>query len=59
MKYYDSGSDMPFNFNFILAPSGCGGQCYQELIDAWMDNMPRNEWPNFVVCADQYCIILK
>lgn len=49
MKYYASGADMPFNFGFIAANSECGGTCFRQIVETWMDNMPGDKWPNFVV----------
>ena len=49
MKYYDSGSDMPFNFGFVTVNTSCGGLCFKEITKQWMDAMPTGRWPNFVV----------
>ena len=49
MKYYHSGSDMPFNFQLVYIDKTCGGTCVHRLVDAWMQKMPKEGWPNFVV----------
>ena len=49
MKYYDSGADMPFNFGFIAVNSSCGGTCFRDIAKTWIDVMPSDKWPNFIV----------
>ncbi len=57
MKYYHSGADMPFNFQFVHniankdmteQPKG-NAQDLHDLIKEWMDKMPTGKWPNWVV----------
>ena len=52
MKYYHSGADMPFNFRLLVSMSpSCGGTCVHRDVSAWMLLMPKDRWPNFVVCV--------
>ena len=50
IPYYQSGADMPFNFNLIFSNRTCGGKCMQGLVESWMDELPEGKWPNWVVC---------
>ena len=49
MDYYHSGSDMPFNFNLLFMNRSCGGLGVKKLVQDWLENMPDNKWPNWVV----------
>jgi glycosidase len=50
MKYYESGADLPFNFYLISEDiSKCGGTCFQRIINGWLEAMPQDKWPNFVL----------
>ena len=48
-KYYHTGADMPFNFGFIAADKDCMAKCFLRIIRSWMNMMPEQGWPNFVV----------
>jgi alpha-glucosidase len=50
MKYYESGADMPFNFNLLSENlNDCGGTCFHKIINGWLEAMPRDKWPNYVL----------
>ncbi|XP_050421279.1 maltase 2-like isoform X2 [Adelges cooleyi] len=53
MLYYSQDkprAHMPFNFNLIsyLNTSSTAND-FKDVIDLWMDNMPRGRWPNWVI----------
>lgn len=54
MKYYGDGkregSHIPFNFLFIeQINNNSNANDYKNVIDYWMNNMPANRIPNWVV----------
>lgn len=49
MKYYESGSDHPFNFNLLFLNKTCNALCIKGLIDQFMEHMPEGGWPSQVV----------
>ena len=49
IQYYDSGADMPFNFNLLFTNRTCGGRCVRRLVDSWMYALPDGKWANWVV----------
>lgn len=54
MKYYGDGkregSHIPFNFLFIeQINNNSNANDYKTLIDSWMNSMPANRIPNWVV----------
>lgn len=58
MMYYSGETrraHMPFNFNFITylnkTPSAAD---IRDSIYLWLDNMPRGQWPNWVVSTYLY-----
>lgn len=56
MKYYGDGSregsHIPFNFFFIeQINNNSNANDYKTTIDYWMNNMPANRIPNWVVSA--------
>uniref|UniRef100_A0A146WVK3 Amino acid transporter heavy chain SLC3A1 n=1 Tax=Fundulus heteroclitus TaxID=8078 RepID=A0A146WVK3_FUNHE len=53
MMYYGTPlvkeSDFPFNFYLLDLPHNTSGWWAKHLVDLWMSNMPRGQWPNWVV----------
>ena len=50
MKYYDAGTDGPFNFNLVyLNAENLSGTKIHELVNGWLTRMPPGKWPNWVV----------
>uniref|UniRef100_A0A667XQF6 Amino acid transporter heavy chain SLC3A1 n=2 Tax=Myripristis murdjan TaxID=586833 RepID=A0A667XQF6_9TELE len=53
MMYYGTTlvkeSDFPFNFYLLDLPQNTSGLWVQHLVHLWMSNMPRGQWPNWVV----------
>uniref|UniRef100_A0A3B4YYX1 Amino acid transporter heavy chain SLC3A1 n=1 Tax=Stegastes partitus TaxID=144197 RepID=A0A3B4YYX1_9TELE len=53
MMYYSTHlvreSDFPFNFYLLDLPHNASGVWAKHLVHIWMGNMPRGEWPNWVV----------
>ncbi len=50
MKYYDSGADMPFNFDFPMNMDATwGGNDIARSVSNWLSKMPEGKWPNWVV----------
>ena len=51
LRHYKSGASFPFNFYLLQPDKTCGGVCFQKYIDAWMADLERGMWPNYVVSA--------
>ena len=51
LKYYHSGSDHPFNFALIAMNRTCDGHCLRRLVGSFLDNMPADKWPSWVVSS--------
>uniref|UniRef100_A0A4W6F8F7 Glycosyl hydrolase family 13 catalytic domain-containing protein n=1 Tax=Lates calcarifer TaxID=8187 RepID=A0A4W6F8F7_LATCA len=53
MMYYSTPlvkeSDFPFNFYLLDLPQNTSGLWVQHLVHLWMANMPKGQWPNWVV----------
>ncbi|XP_026165636.1 neutral and basic amino acid transport protein rBAT [Mastacembelus armatus] len=53
MMYYGTPlvkeSDFPFNFYLLDLPQNTSGLWVKHLVHLWMANMPRGQWPNWVV----------
>ncbi|XP_059215022.1 neutral and basic amino acid transport protein rBAT [Centropristis striata] len=53
MMYYGTPqvkeSDFPFNFYLLDLPQNTSGLWVQHLVHLWMANMPKGQWPNWVV----------
>ncbi|XP_061600922.1 amino acid transporter heavy chain SLC3A1 [Cololabis saira] len=53
MLYYGTPQvkegDFPFNFYLLDLPRNMSGYWTKHLVELWMSNMPRGEWPNWVV----------
>uniref|UniRef100_UPI0037E72666 amino acid transporter heavy chain SLC3A1 n=1 Tax=Semicossyphus pulcher TaxID=241346 RepID=UPI0037E72666 len=53
MMYYGTPlvkeSDFPFNFYLLDLPQNTSGLWAQHLVNLWMSNMPKGQWPNWVV----------
>ncbi|XP_071388609.1 amino acid transporter heavy chain SLC3A1 [Centroberyx affinis] len=53
MMYYSTPlvkeSDFPFNFYLLDLPQNTSGLWVQQLVHLWMANMPKGQWPNWVV----------
>lgn len=53
MMYYGTPlvkeSDFPFNFYLLDLPQNTTGLWVQHLVHLWMANMPKGQWPNWVV----------
>uniref|UniRef100_A0A665WZF1 Amino acid transporter heavy chain SLC3A1 n=1 Tax=Echeneis naucrates TaxID=173247 RepID=A0A665WZF1_ECHNA len=53
MMYYGTPlvkeSDFPFNFYLLDLPHNTSGMWVQHLVHLWMANMPKGQWPNWVV----------
>lgn len=54
MRFYQSsdgrqGAHMPFNFGLIYVNSGTSGQSLKGDINRWLDYMPQEHTPNWVV----------
>ncbi|XP_076016440.1 amino acid transporter heavy chain SLC3A1 [Genypterus blacodes] len=53
MMYYGTPlvkeSDFPFNFYLLDLPQNISGSWVQYLVHRWMDNMPKGQWPNWLV----------
>lgn len=53
MMYYGTPlvkeSDFPFNFYLLDLPQNTSGTWVQHLVHLWMANMPKGQWPNWVV----------
>nr|KAG5690792.1 hypothetical protein BaRGS_015319 [Batillaria attramentaria] len=53
-KYFDYGSDLPFNFELVLAidrenNQSCDAMCIRDVIEREYDALPEGEWANFVL----------
>lgn len=54
-KYYHYGSQIPFNFEFIMQiDSDSTATNFKEVIDLWLDNMPSHGVANWVVSTFLY-----
>ena len=49
MKYYDYGSDVPFNFDLIFVNEDTDGYAIHSIVDGWLCDLPEGKWPNWVV----------
>uniref|UniRef100_A0A8D3BKW1 Amino acid transporter heavy chain SLC3A1 n=1 Tax=Scophthalmus maximus TaxID=52904 RepID=A0A8D3BKW1_SCOMX len=53
MMYYGTSlvkeSDFPFNFYLMDLPQNTSGLWVQHLVHLWMANMPKGQWPNWLV----------
>lgn len=50
MNYYRNVSDFPFNFRFLTTMNAnSNGRDAENAIRGWVDNIPDNGWPNWVV----------
>lgn len=53
MMYYGTPqvkeSDFPFNFYLLDLPQNTSGLWVKHLVHLWMANMPKGQWPNWVV----------
>lgn len=50
IKYYKYGSNVPFNFKFITdANANSTATNFQVLIQKWIQMMPKDQVPNWVV----------
>ncbi|KAL3050569.1 hypothetical protein OYC64_012570 [Pagothenia borchgrevinki] len=53
MMYYGTPqvkeSDFPFNFYLLDLPQNPSGMWVKHLVHMWMGNMPKGQWPNWVV----------
>ncbi|KAF3841886.1 hypothetical protein F7725_023837 [Dissostichus mawsoni] len=53
MMYYGTPqvkeSDFPFNFYLLDLPQNPSGMWVKHLVHLWMGNMPKGQWPNWVV----------
>ncbi|XP_075931876.1 amino acid transporter heavy chain SLC3A1 [Anarhichas minor] len=53
MMYYGTPlvkeSDFPFNFHLLDLPQNTSGSWVKHLVQLWMANMPRGQWPNWLV----------
>ncbi|XP_059475411.1 alpha-glucosidase-like [Neocloeon triangulifer] len=50
MQYYRNVSDFPFNFRFLTTMnSNSNGRDAENAIRGWVDNIPDNGWPNWVL----------
>jgi hypothetical protein len=50
MNYYRNVSDFPFNFRFLTTMnSNSNGRDAENAINGWVDNIPDDGWPNWVV----------
>ena len=49
MKYYDYGSDVPFNFDLIFVNEDTDGYDIHSIVDGWLCDLPEGKWPNWVV----------
>uniref|UniRef100_A0A3B4AIN6 Amino acid transporter heavy chain SLC3A1 n=1 Tax=Periophthalmus magnuspinnatus TaxID=409849 RepID=A0A3B4AIN6_9GOBI len=53
MMYYSTPlvkeGDFPFNFYLLDLPQNTSGFWVKHLVDLWMSNMPKGQWPNWVV----------
>ncbi|KAM8860298.1 amino acid transporter heavy chain SLC3A1 isoform 1-T1 [Spinachia spinachia] len=53
MMYYGSSlvkeSDFPFNFYLLDLPQNTSGLWVEHLVRLWMANMPKGQWPNWLV----------
>ncbi|XP_043587747.1 alpha-glucosidase-like [Bombus pyrosoma] len=50
IRYYDAGSNVPFNFMFITSlNNGSTAADYKNLIDKWVSTVPSGNVPNWVV----------
>jgi len=62
MMYYSTETHrahMPFNFNCITQLNITSTAIdIKNAIYLWMDNMPINQWPNWVVCIDKFDIVV-
>lgn len=49
-KYYKYGSNIPFNFNFIMnITKNSKAQDFKNVIDDWMKHTPSDQEANWVV----------
>lgn len=62
MMYYGTSlvkeSDFPFNFYLLDLPHNTSGVWVKHLVHLWMGNMPRGQWPNWVVSHLSHIYIL-
>lgn len=53
MMYYGTSlvkeSDFPFNFYLLDLPQNTSGLWVKHLVQLWMANMPKGQWPNWLV----------
>lgn len=50
LKYYNYGSNVPFNFKFITdANSSSTPEQFKAIIDNWVKGISQNDVPNWVV----------
>lgn len=56
MRYYGNDTvplaDFPFNFfilDSLMNRSAVTGESLKETVNLWLDNLPPNKWPNWVV----------
>jgi len=50
MNYYRNVSDFPFNFRFLTTMnSNSNGRDAENAINGWVNNIPDDGWPNWVV----------
>jgi hypothetical protein len=50
MNYYRNVSDFPFNFRFLTTMNAnSNGRDAENAINGWVDNIPDDGWPNWVV----------
>lgn len=65
MKYYESGSHVPFDFFLIKDANGVNLVSLDEasdvvdVIDKWMENMPSNATANWVVGVTRRCTYIR
>lgn len=50
IKYYNYGSHIPFNFNFITnATNASNAFVFKDIIESWMKAIPKDGVANWVV----------
>jgi hypothetical protein len=60
MNYYRNVSDFPFNFRFLTTMnSNSNGRDAENAIRGWVDNIPDNGWPNWVVRVSIMFLLLR